>query len=123
MSEHLSILLMVNLVWLWFGKIATFSALVNEVFSWSLLTISVSVATNQQAVHWTLLSTIAFIFFCVFAIRPAIPCLCSYLKYKKKKEKKKKKTKKNWHLPPSSRSCSLVAIRNCLSGCPVCYTL
>uniref|UniRef100_A0A5B6ZLJ2 Uncharacterized protein n=1 Tax=Davidia involucrata TaxID=16924 RepID=A0A5B6ZLJ2_DAVIN len=72
MSEHLSILLMVNLVWLWFGKIATFSALVNEVFSWSLLTISVSVATNQQAVHWTLLSTTVFIFFCVFAIRPAI---------------------------------------------------
>uniref|UniRef100_A0A5B7BY04 Uncharacterized protein n=1 Tax=Davidia involucrata TaxID=16924 RepID=A0A5B7BY04_DAVIN len=54
------------------GKIAMSSALVNEVFSWSLLTISVSMATNQQSVHWALLSTIAFIFFCVFAIRPAI---------------------------------------------------
>ncbi|KAA8519517.1 hypothetical protein F0562_013773 [Nyssa sinensis] len=54
------------------GKTAMSSALVNELFSWTLLTIAMALASNKNAVYWTLLSTVAFVIFCVLAIRPAV---------------------------------------------------
>ncbi|KAL7212614.1 hypothetical protein ACSBR2_015324 [Camellia fascicularis] len=54
------------------GKTAMSSALVNEMFSWILLTVVVALGNSEDKYLLVLLGTIGFVLFCTFAIRPII---------------------------------------------------
>ncbi|GAB4848247.1 Cation/H(+) antiporter 15 [Ancistrocladus abbreviatus] len=57
------------------GRIAMSSALVNDICAWILLAIAIAIAESDStslASLWVVLSSAAFIAFCVFAVRPAI---------------------------------------------------
>ncbi|KAG8640815.1 hypothetical protein MANES_13G085700v8 [Manihot esculenta] len=57
------------------GRIALSSALINDIFAWILLCFAIALAENDSASLasvWIILSSVAFVVFCVFAVRPAI---------------------------------------------------
>ena len=54
------------------GKTAMSAALANEISSWVGLTVMISLGNNARKAPWALMSTIGFIVFCVFVIRPSI---------------------------------------------------
>ncbi|XP_028797973.1 cation/H(+) antiporter 15-like [Neltuma alba] len=62
------------------GKIALSSALINDMFAWVLLALAIALAENQSASLaslWVLISSAAFVGFCLFAVRPAISWIIS----------------------------------------------
>ncbi|GMH14968.1 hypothetical protein Nepgr_016809 [Nepenthes gracilis] len=57
------------------GRIAMSSALVNDICAWILLALAIALADANSASLaslWVLLSSAAFVFFCIFAVRPVI---------------------------------------------------
>nr|XP_043612070.1 cation/H(+) antiporter 15 [Erigeron canadensis] len=57
------------------GRIAMSSALVNDMCAWILLAIAIALAENENvnlATLWVVLSSVGFIVFCVFVVRPMI---------------------------------------------------
>ncbi|WCJ37822.1 cation/hydrogen exchanger 15 [Euphorbia peplus] len=57
------------------GRIAMSSALINDICAWILLCFAIAVAENNSsslASLWVILSSIAFVIFCIFVVRPAI---------------------------------------------------
>ncbi|KAJ7957029.1 Cation/H(+) antiporter like [Quillaja saponaria] len=57
------------------GKLALSSALVNDMCAWILLALAIALAENKTtslASLWVILSSAAFVVFCIFAVRPAI---------------------------------------------------
>lgn len=60
------------------GKIAMSSALVNDMCAWVLLALAIALAENgtaSLASLWVILSSIGFVLFCIFVVRPAISWL------------------------------------------------
>ncbi|GKV21617.1 hypothetical protein SLEP1_g31578 [Rubroshorea leprosula] len=57
------------------GRLALSSALVNDMCAWILLALAVALAENDTsslASLWVILSSTAFVFFCIFVVRPGI---------------------------------------------------
>lgn len=57
------------------GRIAMSSALVNDMCAWILLALAIALAENEStslASLWVILSSGAFVLFCIFVVRPAI---------------------------------------------------
>ncbi|GAB2232091.1 hypothetical protein Droror1_Dr00011113 [Drosera rotundifolia] len=57
------------------GRVAMSSALVNDICAWILLALAIALAENDSnslASLWVILSSAAFVAFCIFAVRPAI---------------------------------------------------
>ncbi|XP_009770550.1 cation/H(+) antiporter 15-like [Nicotiana sylvestris] len=54
------------------GRIAMSSALVNDLSSWFLLVVSLSITSSYSSTYLSLFSAIVFIIFSIFAIRPAL---------------------------------------------------
>lgn len=57
------------------GRIAMSSALINDVCAWILLAFAIALAENDTttlASLWVILSSIAFVVFCIFIIRPLV---------------------------------------------------
>ncbi|EEF46053.1 Na(+)/H(+) antiporter, putative [Ricinus communis] len=57
------------------GRIAMSSALINDICAWILLCFAIALAENDSASLaslWVILSSVAFVIFCVFVVRPAI---------------------------------------------------
>lgn len=58
------------------GRIAMSSALINDMCAWILLALAIALAENESGSSlsslWVVLSSAAFVVFCVFAVRPAI---------------------------------------------------
>ncbi|XP_077229989.1 cation/H(+) antiporter 15-like [Tasmannia lanceolata] len=57
------------------GRVAMASAIINDVAAWVLLALVIAIAENKGAILasiWVILSGVAFVFFCIYAIRPAI---------------------------------------------------
>lgn len=57
------------------GRIAMSSALVNDMCAWVLLALAIALAENDTtslASLWVILSSAAFVVFCIFVVRPAI---------------------------------------------------
>ncbi|KAA8521336.1 hypothetical protein F0562_012009 [Nyssa sinensis] len=57
------------------GRIAMSSALVNDMCAWILLAFAIALAENQTASLaslWVILSSAAFVVFCIFVVRPVI---------------------------------------------------
>ncbi|XP_042503576.1 cation/H(+) antiporter 15-like [Macadamia integrifolia] len=57
------------------GKVAMSAALVNDILAWTLLSLSIALGENRKvslASLWVILSTIGFVLFCIFVVRPAI---------------------------------------------------
>ncbi|KAJ7945230.1 Cation/H(+) antiporter like [Quillaja saponaria] len=57
------------------GKLALSSALINDMCAWVLLALAIALAENKTASLaslWVILSSVAFVAFCFFAVRPAI---------------------------------------------------
>ncbi|KAI8530084.1 hypothetical protein RHMOL_Rhmol11G0027800 [Rhododendron molle] len=57
------------------GRIAMSSALINDVCAWILLAFAIALAENDTttlASLWVILSSIAFVIFCIFIIRPLV---------------------------------------------------
>ncbi|XP_030923221.1 cation/H(+) antiporter 15-like [Quercus lobata] len=57
------------------GKIALSSALVNDMCAWILLAFAIALSENDSsslASLWVILSSILFVVFCIFVVRPAI---------------------------------------------------
>nr|GMD97246.1 cation/H(+) antiporter 15-like [Ipomoea batatas] len=57
------------------GKIAMSAALINDVCAWVLLAFAITLAENDTiplATLWVFLSSVAFVCFCVFVVRPLI---------------------------------------------------
>ncbi|KAF2303743.1 hypothetical protein GH714_022006 [Hevea brasiliensis] len=57
------------------GRIAMSSALINDICAWILLCFAIALAENDSASLaslWVILSSAAFVVFCVFVVRPAI---------------------------------------------------
>ncbi|CAL5204354.1 unnamed protein product [Lathyrus oleraceus] len=55
------------------GRLALSSALINDVCAWILLALAIALAENEMsfASLWVLLSGVAFVAFCIYAVRPA----------------------------------------------------
>lgn len=57
------------------GKVAMSSALVNDMCAWILLALAIALAENHSASLaslWVILSSIGFVVFCIFVVRPSI---------------------------------------------------
>ncbi|XP_050204923.1 cation/H(+) antiporter 15 [Mercurialis annua] len=57
------------------GRIAMSAALINDICAWILLCFAIALAENDNASLaslWVILSSVAFVVFCVFVVRPAI---------------------------------------------------
>lgn len=57
------------------GRIAMSSALINDMCAWILLAFAIALAENETmslASLWVILSSAAFVVFCIFAVRPMI---------------------------------------------------
>ncbi|KAJ4977367.1 hypothetical protein NE237_002473 [Protea cynaroides] len=57
------------------GRVAMSAALVNDIFAWILLALGIALAENNSislASLGVILSTIVFVLFCIFVVRPAI---------------------------------------------------
>ncbi|XP_042489165.1 cation/H(+) antiporter 15-like [Macadamia integrifolia] len=57
------------------GRVAMSAALINDIFAWVLLALGIALAENRKlslASLGVILSTVAFVMFCIFVIRPAI---------------------------------------------------
>ncbi|XP_041005561.1 cation/H(+) antiporter 15-like [Juglans microcarpa x Juglans regia] len=57
------------------GRIALSSALINDMCAWVLLALAIALSENQStslASLWVILSSVAFVAFCIFVVRPAI---------------------------------------------------
>ncbi|KAK4486377.1 hypothetical protein RD792_009050 [Penstemon davidsonii] len=57
------------------GRIAMSSALINDMCAWVLLAFAIALAENEAmslASIWVILSSVAFVVFCVFVVRPLI---------------------------------------------------
>ncbi|KAH7833856.1 hypothetical protein Vadar_010480 [Vaccinium darrowii] len=57
------------------GRVAMSAALINDVCAWILLAFAIALAENEDttlASLWVILSSIAFVVFCIFIIRPLI---------------------------------------------------
>ena len=56
------------------GKIALSSALVNDMCAWILLAFAIALSENDSSLAslWVILSSILFVVFCIFVVRPAI---------------------------------------------------
>ncbi|XP_077214822.1 cation/H(+) antiporter 15-like [Tasmannia lanceolata] len=57
------------------GRVAMASAIINDVCAWVLLALAIALVENQGAILaslWVILSGVAFVLFCIYAIRPAI---------------------------------------------------
>ncbi|XP_051137006.1 cation/H(+) antiporter 15-like [Andrographis paniculata] len=57
------------------GRIAMSSALINDICAWVLLALAIALAENEAmslASVWVLLSSVAFVLFCIFVLRPFI---------------------------------------------------
>ncbi|KAF8404351.1 hypothetical protein HHK36_009234 [Tetracentron sinense] len=58
------------------GRIAMSSALINDMFAWILLALAIAIAENETSSHlaslWVIMSSTAFVLFCIFVIRPGI---------------------------------------------------
>ncbi|XVF14812.1 hypothetical protein REPUB_Repub09cG0093600 [Reevesia pubescens] len=57
------------------GRLAMSSALINDMFAWVLLAIAIALAENDTvslAFLWVILSSAAFVAFCIFVVRPGI---------------------------------------------------
>ncbi|XP_007048418.2 PREDICTED: cation/H(+) antiporter 15 [Theobroma cacao] len=57
------------------GRMAMSSALINDMCAWVLLAIAIALAENDSsslASFWVILSSVAFVVFCIFVVRPAI---------------------------------------------------
>ncbi|KAJ8769137.1 hypothetical protein K2173_000912 [Erythroxylum novogranatense] len=57
------------------GRLAMSSALVNDICAWVLLAFAIALAENETASLaslWVILSSVAFVVFCIFIVRPAI---------------------------------------------------
>ncbi|XP_015891153.3 cation/H(+) antiporter 15 [Ziziphus jujuba] len=57
------------------GKVAMSSALVNDMCAWVLLALAIALAENQStslASLWVILSSMGFVVFCIFIVRPSI---------------------------------------------------
>ncbi|KAK4264738.1 hypothetical protein QN277_025871 [Acacia crassicarpa] len=62
------------------GKLALSSALINDMFTWVLLALAIALAENQSASLaslWVVMSSAAFVGFCIFAVRPAVSWIIS----------------------------------------------
>lgn len=60
------------------GKVAMSCALVNDMCAWVLLALAIALAENgttSLASLWVILSSIGFVIFCIFIVRPAISWL------------------------------------------------
>ncbi|XP_058196119.1 cation/H(+) antiporter 15-like isoform X2 [Rhododendron vialii] len=57
------------------GKTALSSSLINDICSWVLLALSISVSGKMGATHWSMLSTAAFLLFCIYYLRPSLSWL------------------------------------------------
>ncbi|XP_057511746.1 cation/H(+) antiporter 15 [Actinidia eriantha] len=57
------------------GRIAMSSALINDVCAWILLAFAIALAENEStslASLWVILSSVAFVVFCIFVVRPLV---------------------------------------------------
>lgn len=54
------------------GKLAMSSAVINEIFVWVILAVTVPVANQVGTSGWAAMATAVFILFSIFAVRPAI---------------------------------------------------
>lgn len=57
------------------GRIAMSSALVNDMCAWVMLAFAIALAENESmslASVWVILSSVAFVVFCIFAVRPIV---------------------------------------------------
>ncbi|KAJ4833525.1 Cation/H(+) antiporter 15 [Turnera subulata] len=57
------------------GRLAMSSALINDICAWVFLAVAIALSDNEAsslASLWVLLSSVAFVIFCVLAVRPAI---------------------------------------------------
>ncbi|XP_073047659.1 cation/H(+) antiporter 15-like [Primulina eburnea] len=60
------------------GRIAMSAALINDMFAWILLAFAIAMAENEAmslASVWVILSSVAFVVFCIYVIRPLISWL------------------------------------------------
>ncbi|XP_073052066.1 LOW QUALITY PROTEIN: cation/H(+) antiporter 15-like [Primulina eburnea] len=60
------------------GRIAMSAALINDMFAWILLAFAIAMAENEAmslASVWVILSSVAFVIFCVYVVRPVISWL------------------------------------------------
>ncbi|XP_073133085.1 cation/H(+) antiporter 15 [Henckelia pumila] len=57
------------------GRIAMSAALINDMFAWILLAFAIAMAENEAmslASVWVILSSVAFVVFCIYVVRPLI---------------------------------------------------
>ncbi|XP_077210717.1 cation/H(+) antiporter 15-like [Tasmannia lanceolata] len=57
------------------GKVSISAAVINDICSWVLLALAISIAENKGFVFaslWVVLSGVGFVLFCIFVVRPAI---------------------------------------------------
>ncbi|KAK6124084.1 hypothetical protein DH2020_042169 [Rehmannia glutinosa] len=54
------------------GKTVISSALVTDMCAWGFLALALAVTSSQSNIHWSMISTIAFILLCVYYVRPAL---------------------------------------------------
>ncbi|XP_057982666.1 cation/H(+) antiporter 15 [Malania oleifera] len=57
------------------GRVALSSALINDMCAWILLALAIALAENEStslASLWVILSSAAFVVFCIFVVRPAV---------------------------------------------------
>lgn len=54
------------------GKTALASGLIHDIGSWFLLALGLAITGSKNNIHWALLSTCAFVMFCVYHVRPAL---------------------------------------------------
>ena len=54
------------------GKLAMSSAIINEVFLWAILAVTIPIANEFRTSCWAVLVTTGFVLFSIFAVRPGI---------------------------------------------------
>ncbi|CAA0832344.1 Cation/H(+) antiporter 15 [Striga hermonthica] len=54
------------------GKTAASSALVADISTWALLALSLAATSSRNNIHWSIISTTAFVLLCVYYVRPAL---------------------------------------------------
>ncbi|KAI5655682.1 hypothetical protein M9H77_32869 [Catharanthus roseus] len=57
------------------GRLAMSSALINDMCAWILLVLAIAMAENDTttlASIWVILSSVVFVFFCIFVVRPSV---------------------------------------------------